>query len=146
MKIKTTLLLALFALALFPVYLFAATANPSPASSGYTPLVIPIQGTYSSTSLPGIVKFTAPAKYKVVSANAVARAVTGTNPTLGVTLKSGTSTLFSGSLAAAGAVTDLTAGTTTNITDESTVAVDLAAGGTSPKWRDLTLFVLLKRL
>ena len=117
----------------------AATSNPSPASPGYTPLVLPIMGTYSGART-GLVKFTAPAKYSIVSASVNARGVTGTDPTLKVYLKSGPFTNYSGT------VKTLTAGTTTLIADEATVAVDLVTGGTSPQWRDLTLFILLKRL
>lgn len=124
----------------------AATSNPSPASPGYTPLVIPLHGVYSSSSHTGVVKFTAPAKYRVVSAGVNARAVTGTNPTLKVYLKSGAFTNYSGTVAAAGTPKALTAGSTTLIADESTVAVDLVTGGTDPVWTDLTLFILLKRL
>jgi len=123
----------------------AATSNPSPASPGYTPVVLPIMGTYSGART-GLVKFTAPAKYSIVSASVNARGVTGTNPTLKVYLKSGAFTNYTGTVTAAGTVKVLTAGTTTLIADEATVAVDLVTGGTSPQWRDLTLFILLKRL
>lgn len=124
---------------------FSATTNPSPASPGYTPVVIPIMGLYS-TNQTGLVKFTAPAKYSVVSASINARGVTGTGPTVKAYLKSGAFTNYTGTVTAAGTVKVLTAGTTTLIADEATVAVDLVVGGTAPKWRDLTLFILLKRL
>lgn len=123
----------------------AATSNPSPASTGYTPLVIPVMGNYSTTQT-GIIKFTAPAGYSIVTASANAKASSGTSPTLKVLLKSGAYTNYSGSVAAAGTVKVLTAGSTTKIADESAVAVDMVIGGTSPRWRDLTLFILLKRL
>lgn len=125
---------------------FAATSNPSPASPGYTPLVLPINGIYSSASSPGIVKFTAPAKYKIVAVSTNARAVSGTNPTLKVLVKSGAFTNYTGTVTTAGTPKDLTAGSTTIIADEATVAIDLVSGGTAPKWRDLTVFILLKRL
>lgn len=125
----------------------AATSNPSPASTGFTPMVIPIQGTYSSTTADaGIVKFKAPSGYKIVTVNANAKAVTGTNPTMKFRVKSGAFTNYSGTLTAAGSPADLTAGSTVKIADESTVVIDMVSGGTSPKWRDLTLFILLKRL
>lgn len=133
-----TVVLAMAGLAL------AATSNPSPASPGYTPLVLPISGLYSSAR-PGLVKFKAPNGYKIQAANVNARAVAGTNPTMKVLVKSGAYTNYSGTLTAAGTPKDLTAGTTTLIADESTVAVDLVMGGTSPQFRDLTLFILLKR-
>lgn len=143
---KKFVLLSLALLALTVTAALAATSNPSPASPGYTPVVLPINGIYSSASLPGVVKFTAPAKYRIASVNVNARAVSGTNPTLKTLVKSGSFTNYSGTLTAAGTPKDLTAGTTTVIADESTVAVDLVAGGTTPKWRDLTVFILLKRL
>lgn len=143
---KKLVLLSLALLALTVTAALAATSNPSPASPGYTPVVLPINGIYSSASSPGIVKFTAPAKYRIASVNINARAVSGTNPTLKALVKSGSFTNYSGTLTAAGTPKDLTAGSTTIIADESTVAVDLITGGTSPKWRDLTVFILLKRL
>jgi len=140
--ILITMSLVIFA----AVAAFAATSNPSPASPGYTPMVIPIPGIYSSATHTGVVKFVAPAKYRIVSANANARAVTGTNPTLKVLLKSGSFTNYSATVTAAGTPKELTEGSTALIADESTVAVDLVTGGTDPVWRDLTLFILLKRL
>lgn len=123
----------------------AATANPSPASPGYTPVVIPIMGQYSSTRT-GIVKFTAPSGYRVVNATATARASSGDTPTLTVDVKSGSTSMFSTPVAVtAGAVATAVLGTAPNIADESTVSVDLAIGGTSPLWQDITLFMLLKR-
>ena len=123
----------------------AATSNPSPASSGYTPVVIPIMGQYTS-SRTGIVKFTAPSGYRVVNATATARASSGTTPTLTVDLKSGSTSMFSTPVAVtAGAIATAVLGTAPNIADESTVSVDLAIGGTTPVWEDITLFMLLKR-
>lgn len=145
---KKFLLLALAAM-IFAVVAgaYAATSNPSPASVGYTPMVIPIQGIHSSATADlGVVKFTAPSGYNVVTASINARAVSGTNPTLKVRISSGVFVNYTGTIGTAGAPVTLKAGTTTRIADESTVAVDLISGGTTPKWRDMTLFILLKRL
>lgn len=142
-KLITFILLAVTVIA---AGAFAATSNPSPASPGYTPLVIPLQGVFSSASHTGVVKFKAPNGYNIVTANATARAVTGTNPTLKVLLKSGVYTNYSGTVTAAGTPKDLVASSNKKIADESTVAVDLVTGGTDPVWTDLTLFILLKRL
>lgn len=136
----------LLAVMVFAAGAFAATSNPSPASPGYTPMVIPLQGVFSSASHPAVVKYKAPNGYSIVTANATARAVTGTNPTLKVLLKSGVYTNYSGTVTAAGTPKDLVASTNKKIADESTVAVDLVTGGTDPVWTDLTLFILLKRL
>ena len=143
---KKLFLTLLAMIAMTAVAAFAATTNPTPASPGYTPLVIPITGTYSSASHAGVVKWLAPAKYKIVSASVNARAVSGTTPTLKLLLKSGAFTNYSGTLSVAGTPKALTAGSTALIADESTVAIDLVTGGTDPIWQDLTLFILLKRL
>lgn len=143
---KKLMSFVLVALVVMAAGAFAATSNPSPASPGYTPMVIPITGIYSSATHTGVVKFVAPAKYRIVSASANARAVTGTNPTLKVYLKSGSFTNYSGTVSTAGTPKVLTEGSTSIIADESTVAVDLVTGGTDPVWRDLTVFILLKRL
>ena len=142
---KKILLLSL-ALMLFTICAaFGATANPSPASPGYTPVVLPVMGTYTSTRL-NLVRFTAPSGYNVVSVSAIARDAAGTTPTAKLRLKSGSFTNYSGTLAAAGTTKVLTAGSTTRIVDESSVVLDIVTGGTSPVWKDLTVFILLKRL
>ncbi len=124
----------------------AATPNPSPASPGYTPMVIPVMGVYSS-NVTGIVKFKAPAGYRLAHASATARASSGTNPTLTVDLKQASTSLFGTPVAVtAGAIADAVLATTPKIPDEAAVSIDLATGGTSPKWRDITVFLLLKRL
>ncbi|HAM41275.1 MAG TPA: hypothetical protein DCP69_08025 [Candidatus Omnitrophica bacterium] len=124
----------------------AATLNPSPASTGYQIMVLPIQGTYSSTAITAA-KFKAPFPYRVIAASATARDVTGTNPTLTVDVKTGSTSVFSTPVAVtAGAIADAVLTTTPKLTDEGTVSVILAAGGTLPKWRDITLTLVLKRL
>lgn len=137
----------LFAILIGSVSAFAATANPSPASPGYTPLVIPIQGTYSSNQT--VVKWKAPAGYRVVHASATARAVTGSTPTMTVNLKSGATSMFSAPISlTAGTITDAVLGTAPNLADEGTISVDLAKGGSYTSgqgWKDITLFLFLKR-
>lgn len=124
----------------------AATVNPSPASTGYQTIVVPIMGTYSSTSITPV-KFKAPFKYRVLSASATARDVSGSDPTLTVDVKTGSTSVFSTPVAVtAGAIADAVLTATPNLTDEGTVSVILAAGGTTPKWHDITLFLVLKRL
>ena len=129
-----------------PVPAAAATKNPSPASTGYTPVVVPILGTYTgATTKTAIVKWKAPVGFTVVAANATARVSSGTNPTLKLRGKSDTYVNYSGSLTA-GTTKDLSI-TTNKITDESAVTIDLVVGGTStPTWKDITLMLLLKRL
>ena len=124
----------------------AATPNPSQASSGYQAMVIPIMGTYSSIAITAV-KFKAPFRYQVLSASATARAVTGTNPTLTLDVTTGSASVFSAPVAVtAGNISDAVLGTSPKLIDEGTVSVNLAAGGTAPKWRDITLLLVLKRL
>lgn len=146
MKIKTLLTMSLILALGAATAALATTANPSPASTGYTPLVIPIMGSYSgATTKTGVIKFKAPNGYRVVAANATARSSSGTSPTLKLRGKSGAYVNYSGSLTA-GTVTDLSI-TSYVITDEVNHQIDLIVGGTStPTWKDITLMLLLKRL
>ena len=124
----------------------AATANPSPASSGYTPLVIPLMGQYT-TSRTALVKFTALNGYRVIAANATARASGGTSPTLKIRGLSGVQCIYSSSGAfVAGTTKALTLATTPKIVDESAATIDLVIGGTSPVWSDISILLFLKRL
>lgn len=122
----------------------AATANPSPASTGYTPMLIPVMGNYTTTRT-GIVKWKAPNGYRIVAANATARQSGGTSPTLKVRGNSGSFTIFSTSVTA-GTVADAKLSASPKMTDEDNVTLDMVIGGTSPVWRDITFFILLKRL
>jgi hypothetical protein len=143
------LFLSILSLALIMIttVVFAATTNPSPASPGYTPMVIPIMGDYT-TSKTGIIKFTAPYRFRVVNATVNARASSGTNPTLKVRALSGVLGLYSTSGAiTAGTVKQATLAASPIIVDESAVTMDLVIGGTdTPTWSDITLMLLLKRL
>lgn len=121
----------------------AATDNPKPTSPGYTPMVVPILGVYSG-SRTAIVKWKAPTGYNVVHASATVRASSGTNPTLKVRANSGAFVNWSTSVTAGSIAT--AAINKAAIADESTVSYDLVIGGTSPKWSDITLMLLLKRL
>lgn len=142
------LLAAFFVMAVFSVAM-SATANPSMSSPGYTPMVIPIFGTYTGASTKaGVLKFKVPAKYRVVSASATARSSSGTSPTLTVDVKTNGTSVFSSPISVtAGSIADAVLGTTKTLADEGTVSVDLAVGGTStPTFKDITLFLFLKRL
>jgi hypothetical protein len=125
---------------------FAATPNPSPSSVGYQTVVIPVLGTYSSTSITPV-SFKIPFRYRVLSASATARAVTGTNPTLTVDVKSAGTSVFSSPVAVtAGSIADAVLSASPLLTDEGTISVILAAGGTAPKWKDVTILLALKRM
>lgn len=137
----------LFVFLAFAAGALAATTNPQPGSPGYTPMVIPIMGTYSSTTT--VVKWKAPAGYRVVHASATARAATGTNPTLTLDVKSGATSMFSSPISVAvGTITDAVLGTAPNLADEDTISVNFAKGGSYTSgqgWKDITLFLFLKR-
>ena len=142
----TFILLFALALGLLSFSAFAATNNPATGAPGYTPMAIPLQGTYSSSTT-AAVTWKAPTGYRVMHASVTARAVTGTNPTLTVDVKSaGTSILSAPVAVTAGSITDAVLGTSPKLVDEGAVSVNLAIGGTAPKWRDITLFMLLKQL
>lgn len=122
----------------------AATTNPPTGAPGYTPMVIPVMGVYSGTRN-GIVSFKAPAGFNIIHASAVARATSGTNPTLKIRGKNATLVNYSGTVASGTTVTELTKVTNAAFTDEALQSIDMVIGGTSPKWSDITLFLFLKR-
>ncbi len=124
----------------------AATPNPSPASPGY--MVLPLQISKQwTTSTTAVVKFKAPFPCVLINVYATARASGGTTPTLTVDLKEGaTSKLSTPINITAGTVSEGTLTATTRIADESVLSVDLAIGGTTPTWDDITVLVVLKRL
>lgn len=146
MKIKLFLTIVVALILACAITAMAATRNPSPASPGYTPVVVPIMGNYTGATIkPGVVKFKAPAGFQVVGASATARAATGTNPTCKLRGKSGVYTNYSGTINV-GTTKEL-AVTTNRITDEVDHQIDIVVGGTStPTWKDITLMLFLKRL
>ena len=139
----TVLLLCLVVSVLFAMSSMATTKNPPTGAAGYTPMAIPINGTYSSNTT-GIVSFRAPTGYVIQHASIAARAVTGTNPTLKIRGKDAVQVRYSGTTNGLTS-TDLKLTTGAVMTDEAVQSVDLVPGGTSPKWKDLTLFLFLKQ-
>lgn len=120
----------------------AATTNPSPASPGYTTMVLPFDSFTSSRT--GMMKFKTPVGYVIKSASVSARAVSGTSPTLKIRGKNGSLVNYSGSMVSTGP-TDLTIVSGAALSDEVTQSIDLVAGGTSPRFSDVTLILFLKR-
>lgn len=146
--IRFVLAMALTAiLVLMALAAVAATTNPSPASPGYAQMVIPIMGTYSSNVTP--VSFKAPVGYRVLHASATAKEVTGTDPTLTVDVRNGSTSVFSSPISiTAGAITDAVLSTAPLISDEGTVNVVFAKGGSYTSgqgWKNITVFLWLKR-
>ncbi len=123
---------------------FAATTNPSPASPGYSTIVLPFYNLTSTRN--GAFSFKAPVGYSIKSASVTARAVSGTNPTLKVRHKDNAYVSYSGTLNSAGTVKDLTLTTRPVISDEVLQSIDLITGGTSPVFSNITLTLFLKRL
>jgi hypothetical protein len=108
--------------------------------------VIPFQigGQYTATTA-GVVKFTLPYPVKLVGVSATARASGGTTPTLTVDVKEGGTTVLSAPVSVtAGTVSE---GTITDATlaDEASMTVDLAIGGTTPTWNDITVLLTVVR-
>lgn len=123
----------------------AATANPSPASSGYMVLPLQISKQWTTTTA-GVVRFKTPFPCKVVNVYATARASGGTSPTLTVDVKEAGTTILSSAISiTAGTVSEGTI-SDSKLADEAVITVDLTIGGTSPTWDDITVLLVLKRL
>ncbi len=121
------------------------TTNPSPASPGYMVLPVAIPG-QRTASVTGVVKFKLPWPCKLIAAGATARASGGTTPTLAVDVKrGGTSILSSPMSITAGQITDGMVSDPAPA-DESEITIDLAVGGETPTWDDITVLLALKRL
>ncbi|TXT23893.1 MAG: hypothetical protein FD134_1862 [Gallionellaceae bacterium] len=144
MKSKFFGVLALVALLFFTP--FAATAATPNYAVGISEQVISfhISGQYTASTT-GVVKFTLPYPVKLVGVSATARASGGTSPTLTVdVLEGGASVLSAPVSITAGTVGE---GTITDaaLADEAAVTVNLAIGGTSPTWNDITVLLTVVR-
>ena len=70
----------------------------------------------------------------------------GTSPTLTVDVQEAGATILSAPISiTAGTVSDGTI-SDSNLADESLITINLAIGGTSPTWNDITVLLVLKRL
>jgi hypothetical protein len=132
----------------FPNTAQAATANPSPASSGYQIITIgPISAT--TTSVTGIWEIKAPWPFRVIGFAGHSGAMSNT-VTFDLVNSSGVSLLSSALTPSttAGIVTEATLTTsssTLNITDETFLRIDTATGGTGTT-TNTTLQLEIKRL
>ncbi|TAN61053.1 hypothetical protein EPN18_07400 [bacterium] len=148
MKMKnwfSIILVALFlAIAGLPATAPAATKNFSEAIQSIQ--VVPFQLTGNlTTTTANIVRFQIPFKAEVLGVSATARASAGTAPTLTIDVKEAGVTILSTPMS-------ITAGTVTEgpiadnmLADEAIITVDIAIGGTSPIWGDITLILTLRR-
>ncbi|MBC8018606.1 MAG: hypothetical protein H7X83_08825 [Verrucomicrobia bacterium] len=124
---------------------FAATTNPPPGAPGY--LVLPFQISQQfTTTTAGVVRFKAPFGCRVMSVSASARASGGTTPTLTVNVKEAGTTILSAPVAVTAGTVSEAVISDTRIADEAEMTIDLAIGGTTPTWNDITVILVLKRL
>lgn len=123
----------------------AATPNAA-VGVGHDVVVLPfhVSGQYTANTT-GVVRMQLPFRAQVLGVSAAARASGGTSPTLTVDVLEGGVTILSAPISVtAGSVTE---GVVTDsvLADESTVTVNLAIGGTSPTWNDITVLLTLLR-
>lgn len=122
----------------------AATTNYAISQPGVVVIPFHISGQYT-TSTTAVIKFAMPFKCRLIGVGANARASGGTSPTLTVDLlDDGVSTLSAAISITAGTYSE---GTITNavVADESVMTVNLAIGGTSPTWNDITVLITCVR-
>lgn len=140
----TLIAAAIAMLALFLPPAMAATPNYSQAVAGVEVIPIQLSGQYTA-NVTAVTRFALPFPARVVGVSASARASGGTSPTLTVDLlDDGTSILSSPVSVTAGSVAEATISTAA-VADESVMTVNLAIGGSSPTWDDITLFVTVIR-
>jgi hypothetical protein len=129
--------------ALSPLY--GATPNVA-VGVGHDVIVLPfhLSGQYTATTN-GVVRLQLPFRAQVLGTSASARASGGTSPTLTVDVLEGGVTILSAPMSVtAGSVTEGTL-TDTVLADEAIITVNLAIGGTSPTWNDITVLLTLVR-
>lgn len=122
---------------------FAATRNqPVGSPVVVVPFLIAGQRTANVTAA---IKLQMPFAAQLIGVSATARASGGTSPTLTVdVLEAGTTVLSAPIAITAGTVAE---GTVTDaaLADEAAITVNLAIGGTSPTWDDITILLTLVR-
>lgn len=144
-RLFAPLLLILVALAVLAVPA-ARASTPNVAVGAGQVMVLPfhISGQYTATTA-SVARFAMPQPCELIGVGASARASGGTAPTLTVDVKSANATVLSAPITVtAGAYSHGTI-TTSNIPDEAAVTLDLAIGGTSPTWNDITVVLTCSR-
>ena len=129
---------------LAPLAGFAATNFPAVGAGEGQAIVLTLNRQYTSTTT-NVVKFTLPYKAQLLGVSATARASGGTSPTLTVDVMEGGVTVLSAPISiTAGTVAE---GTVTDaaLADEALMTVNLAIGGTSPTWDDITVTLTVVR-
>jgi hypothetical protein len=138
-----TLLLVLMIIAA-PITGQAATQNYPDVINGIQMAPFQISGQWTATTT-SVVRVQIPFKAQVLGVSATARASGGTSPTLTVdVLEAGTTILSSPISITAGTVSEGTI-SDSSLADESAITINLAIGGTSPTWNDITVILTLRR-
>lgn len=123
---------------------YAATANYSEVVTGIQTIPLQLSGQYTTTTA-AVVKFQLPFKAQVLGVSATARASGGTSPTLTVDVQEGGTTILSSPISITAATVAEGTVSDSSLADESTITVDLAIGGSSPTWDDITVLVTVRR-
>lgn len=144
-----------FALAGIALGLALALAAPASAPEAATPnyaagvyevqaLPIFISG-QRTASVTAVTKFNLPFAARLIGVSSTARASGGTTPTLTVdVLEAGTTVLSAPIAITAGTVAEGTI-TDSAIADEGAITINLAIGGSSPTWDDITVILTVVR-
>ena len=120
----------------------AVTPNYPETAPGIQAIVLPIQGTYTSTVIP--VRWTAPFKMRIIGVSVSARDVSGT---VTVDIKeAGTSILSSAITCASANVTYEGTISDSYIADEAAVTVVFTLSGGSPHITDATVVLTIRRM
>jgi hypothetical protein len=121
-----------------------ATSFPAVGAGEGQAIVLTLNRQYTATTT-NVVKFALPYKAKLLGVSATARASGGTTPTLTVDVMEGGVTVLSAPVAiTAGTVAEATI-TDAQLADEAVVTVNLAIGGGSPTWDDITVTLTVVR-
>ena len=98
-----------------------------------------------SASVAAVARYKLPFKARLLGVSASARASGGTTPTLTVDVQAGGASVLSAPVAVtAGAVAEGVVETPA-VADEAVITIDLAIGGTTPTWDDISVLLTLVR-
>lgn len=130
-----------------PMMAFGQTSNIPATTPGVVFIPLHISGQYT-TSTTAVARFVMPQRVRALSVMAAARVSGGTTPTLTVDVLSGGTSILTAPISVN--TTTATFGTFTaagrTIADEAVITVNLALGGTSPTWNDITVMLVVQRL
>lgn len=120
----------------------AATPNYPETAPGIQAIVLPIQGTYTSTVIP--VRWTAPFKMRIIGVSVSARDVSGTVTVdikeAGTSILSSAITCASANVTYEGTISDI------YIADEAAVTIVVTISGAGAYVSDITLVMTVRRM